>query len=191
MEPLVDSEKAQEFLNVSRRTLERWLARKQIPARKYGRRWRFNLQELEEFGKKNGSSGLGQRGRVNQYDWGKEMKFPWNANKLLRGQGGKVSCPAKGRPFQGPAEPPVVLWHGKPTNWERTPEDRQWIGRSLCPDTIPQWSQPGFICASSPHIRMAKEGGWDYFKPIGYFNLPCKTKHLPGSGWISKNEYYC
>jgi excisionase family DNA binding protein len=67
MEPLVGFEKARAFLNVSGRTLERWLARKKIPARKYGGVWRFNLQELEEFGKKNGSSGQGRSGRANQY----------------------------------------------------------------------------------------------------------------------------
>lgn len=44
-----------ELLGVSKDTIYRWIAHKQMPATKIGRQWRFKLSEVEEWARKDGN----------------------------------------------------------------------------------------------------------------------------------------
>ncbi len=48
-EPLIDSAAAAELLKIHRKTLERMAIRREIPAHKVGRYWRFRASELDEW----------------------------------------------------------------------------------------------------------------------------------------------
>lgn len=43
-------------LGVSKDTIYRWIANKQMPAHKIGRLWKFKVSEVDEWVKKDGSS---------------------------------------------------------------------------------------------------------------------------------------
>lgn len=48
-EPLIDSAAAAELLKIHRKTLERMALRRQIPAHKVAKYWRFRPSELDEW----------------------------------------------------------------------------------------------------------------------------------------------
>lgn len=52
-----------EHLGVSKDTIYRWIAKKQMPATKIGRQWKFKLSEVEAW-IKNGKSDNSDNGRT-------------------------------------------------------------------------------------------------------------------------------
>lgn len=42
-------EEIAEYLGVSKDTIYRWIAKKQMPATKIGRRWKFKFSEIDEW----------------------------------------------------------------------------------------------------------------------------------------------
>lgn len=45
-----------EYLGVSKDTVYRWIANKNMPATKIGRRWKFKISEVEKWARSNGTS---------------------------------------------------------------------------------------------------------------------------------------
>jgi len=49
-------EETAEYLGVSKDTIYRWIAKKQMPAHKIGRLWKFKVSEVDEWVRKGKSS---------------------------------------------------------------------------------------------------------------------------------------
>lgn len=66
-EQWVSVEKIAEHLNVKALTIYKWLERKDMPAHKVGRLWRFKISEVDHWVKSGGAAELVSKGR-NEHD---------------------------------------------------------------------------------------------------------------------------
>ncbi|ROR28137.1 AlpA family transcriptional regulator [Mobilisporobacter senegalensis] len=56
IEKWYSQEEITKYLGVSKDTVYRWIAKKNMPATKIGRRWKFKLSEVEEWVRNNGAN---------------------------------------------------------------------------------------------------------------------------------------